>query len=81
MSNPHTHHETFISLQALLSLQEDVPSFVGEYVPRIYHSYTLHIRCTFHILTSPDRLAFQADLQRGTGAVRLDLELLKQCLQ
>ena len=54
-------------------LRVDVPPFVGEYIPRIYHSYTLHI------LTFPDLSAFQADLQGGTGAVSLDLELLKQC--
>ena len=35
---------------------ENVPPFVGKYIPLIYHSYTLRI--PFIFLTSPDRMAF-----------------------
>ena len=39
----------------------------------ISHGYTIVILCVyFSYVTSPDRSAFQADLQGGTGAVRLD---------
>ena len=41
-------------------------------IPSIYNSYT------FHIVTAPDLSAFQADLKGGSGAISLDLELLKQ---
>ena len=47
ISNPHTHHYTLISLQALLSLQEDVPPFVGEYIPRIYYIYILCVYLSY----------------------------------
>ena len=40
-------------------------------IPWIHHSYT------FSVFTAPDLTAFQADMKRATGAVRLDLELLK----
>ena len=40
-------------------------------IPWIYHSYT------FSVFTTPDLTAFQADMKRATGAVRLDLELPK----
>ena len=45
-------------------------------IPFIYSSYSLHI------FTAPDlsETAFQTDLKGGSGAISLDLELLKQML-
>ena len=40
-------------------------------IPQIYHSYTLQI------FTAPDLSTYHADLKGGSGAVSLDLELLK----
>ena len=45
----------------------------------ISHGYTIVILCIYHSYF--DLFCFQADLQGGTGAVRLDLELLKPCLR